>query len=140
MTLTKEAAVSSSELPFSRKVWKARNWSRGMERDALDVLCQRIVLGEHVGRRLTNDAGYRRGLGEALLLHQELQCAITASARRNLERAVLLALRVEHRLDVEALQEPASGDVLDQLLDREPSFHAPDVRLAGRKFVEGNVA
>ena len=53
---------------------------------------------------------------------------------------VSLAVGVENRSDVEALQERAPGDVLGQLLDRDAGLHAPDVRLGQNKLVEGDVA
>ena len=42
--------------------------------------------------------------------------------------------------DAEALQKRAPGDVLGQLLDRDPGLHAPDVRLAQHQLVEGDIA
>ena len=53
---------------------------------------------------------------------------------------VSLAVGVENRSDVEALQERAPGDVLGELLDRDAGLHAPDVRLGQNKLVEGDVA
>ena len=111
-----------------------------MQRRALDVLGQRVVLGEDVGRGIADHAGNRRGLRQALLLHQQFERPVAAAAGRDLEHAGLGALGVEHRPDVEALKQRAPGDVLGQLLDRDAGLHAPDVRLAEHQLVEGNVA
>ena len=90
--------------------------------------------------RIAHHAGHRRGLRQALLLHQQFERPIAAAAGRDLEHAGLGALGVEHRPDAEALQEPAPGDVLGQLLDRDAGLHAPDVGLAQHQLVEGDVA
>jgi hypothetical protein len=97
-----------------------------MQRHTLDVLGQRILLRDAA---FAHHARNGRSLGEALLLDQQLERLITATARRNLEHAGFLALGVEDRPDVEALQESAAGDVLCQLLDRNAGLYAPDVRL-----------
>ena len=111
-----------------------------MQRCTLDVLGQRIVLAEDVGRRIADHARHRRGLRQPLLLHQQLERPVAAAAGRNLEHAGLGSLGVENRPDVEALKQRASGDVLGQLLDRDAGLHAPDVGLAQHQLVEGNVA
>ena len=108
-----------------------------MERDALDVLGQRILLGDAA---LAHDAGHRRGLGQALLLDQQFERPEAPAAGRDLEHAGLLAVGVENRPDAEALQERAPGDVLGQFLDRDAGLHAPDVGLAEHQLVEGDVA
>ena len=89
---------------------------------------------------IADHAGDRRGLGQALLLHQQLERPVAAAAGRDLEHAGLGALGVEDRPDVEALEQRAPGDVLGQLLDRDAGLHAPDVGLAEHQLVEGNVA
>ena len=77
---------------------------------------------------------------EALLLHEELERAVAPAAGRDFEHAGLDAVVVENRPDGEALQEPAAGDVLGELLDRDARLDAPDIRLAQHELVEGNVA
>ena len=109
----------------------------GMEGDALDVLGQRILLGDPA---LAHDAGHGRGLRQALLLDQQFERPEAAAAGRHFEHAGLLAFRVENRPDAEALQQRAVGDVLGQFLDRDAGLHAPDVRLAEHQLVEGDVA
>ena len=89
---------------------------------------------------VAHDAGHRRGLGQALLLDQQFERPEAAAAGRDLEHAGLVALGVEHRPDVEALQERAPGDVLGQLLDRDAGLYAADVGLAEHQLVEGDVA
>ena len=108
-----------------------------MERDALDVLGQRILLGDAT---LAHHAGDRRGLRQALLLDQQFERPEAPAAGRDFEHAGLLAFGVENRPDAEALQERASGDVLGQFLDRDAGLHAPDVRLAEHQLIEGDVA
>ena len=84
--------------------------------------------------------GIERRLRQALLPDQALEGPVAAAAGRDLELAGLGALGVEDRPDVEALQEPAPGDVLGQVLDRDAGLQAPDVRLAEHQLVEGDVA
>jgi hypothetical protein len=43
-----------------------------MERRALNILGERVVLGEDLGRGNANHAWDRRGLGKALLLYEQL--------------------------------------------------------------------
>ena len=64
-----------------------------MQRRALDVLGQAVLLGQAVG---AHDAGDRRGPGQALLLDQQLERAVAAAAGRDLEHAGLGAALVEH--------------------------------------------
>ena len=68
---------------------------------------------------LADDTGDWRGLGEALLLHQQFERAIAAATGRNLEHAGFVAVCVAHRPNSEALQQCSPGDVLGQLLDRD---------------------
>ena len=72
-----------------------------MERDALDVLGQRILLGDAA---LAHDAGDRRGLRQALLLDQQFERPVAPATGRDFEHAGLLAVGVEDRPDAEALQ------------------------------------
>ena len=111
-----------------------------MQRRTLDVLGQRVVLAENVGRGIADHARNRRGLRQALLLHQQFERPVAPAAGRDLEHAGLGALGVEDRPDVQALEQRAPGDVLGQLLDRDAGLHAPDVGLAQHQLVEGNVA
>ncbi len=108
-----------------------------MQADALVILGERVVLGDAA---LADDAGNRLRLRHALLLDQKLERAIAPAAGRHLEHAGLVALGIEDRPDVQALQQRALGDVLGQLLDRDAGLHAADVGLAQHQLVEGNVA
>ena len=108
-----------------------------MERGALHVLGEAVLLGDAVG---AHDAGDRRGAGEALLLHQQLQRPVAPAAGRHLVHAGLGAALVEHRPDGEALQQRAPGDVLGQLLDGDAGLDAAHVGLAEDELVEGDVA
>lgn len=87
--------------------------------DAFIILGERDLLHQDVARRVADDARHGCGLGEALLLHQQFERAITAAARRHLEHAGLLALGVEHRADVQGLNEAAPGDRDRQVVDRD---------------------
>ena len=77
-----------------------------MERRALDVLGERVLLGDAA---FADDAGHRRGLGEALLLHQQLQRPVAPAAGRDLEHAGLDAGLVDDGSDAEALQAGRGG-------------------------------
>ena len=52
-----------------------------MERRALDILGQRVFLGENVDAGIAHDAGDRRGLGETLLLDEKLRAPGSAVRR-----------------------------------------------------------
>ena len=112
-----------------------------MKRDALRVLGQAVVLGENGRRGIAHDAGHRRGLGQALLLHQQRKGLVAPAAGGHLEHAGLAAIAIEDRADIEALQQrAAAGDVLGQFFDRNAGLHAPGVGLAEDQLVERNVA
>ena len=131
------AAISSSDWPFSRRAWKARNWSSGCS-GARWTFSASESSSAMPPSRTTQGTG--RGLGQALLLDQQFERPVAAAAGRDLEHAGLLAFGVEDRPDGEALQQRAPGDVLGQLLDRDAGLDAPDVRLAQDQLVEGDVA
>ena len=131
--------MSSSDRPFSRSARKARNWSRGLERRSLNILGERVVLREDVGRRIAHDAGHGRGLGETLLLHQQFERPVAAAAGGDLEHAGFGAIGVAHRPHGEALEERAPRNVLGELLDRDARLDPPDVGLAEEELVKGDV-
>ena len=89
---------------------------------------------------LADDARHRRGLGEALLLYQQLQRPEAPATGRDLEHAGLDASLIDDRAHTQALQQAAAGDVVGQLLDRDAGLHPPDVRLREQELVEGDVA
>ena len=132
--------MSSSERPFSRRAWKARNWSSGCSGARWMFSASELSSPRMSVAGIADHARNRRGLGQALLLHQQLERPVAPAAGRDLEHAGLGALGVEDRPDVQALEQRAPGDVLGQLLDRDAGLHAPDVRLAEHQLVEGNVA
>ena len=132
--------MSSSERPFSRRAWKARNWSSGCSGARWMFSASESSSPRMSVAGIADHARNRRGLRQALLLHQQLERPVAAAAGRDLEHAGLGALGVEDRPDVEALEQRAPGDVLGQLLDRDAGLHAPDVGLAQHQLVEGNVA
>src|SRR5689334_4041057 len=100
-----------------------------MERLALDVLGERVLLGNPVD---TYDAGHRLGSVHALLLHQEFERPEPPPAGRHLEHTGLLACSVQNRSHIEALQERATANVFRKLLDRNACLHTADVALAER--------
>ena len=67
-----------------------------MQRRPLHVLGEAVLLGDTAG---ADDAGDRRGAGEALLLHQQLQRPVAPAAGRHLVHAGLGAAHVQHRPD-----------------------------------------
>ena len=111
-----------------------------MQRRALDILGQRHLVDQQIGFGVRDDAGDRRRLGEALLLHEQFERAVAATARRHLEHAGLHAFGVHDGADMEALDEAAADDGLRQFVDGHAGFHAPDVGLAQHQLVEGDVA
>jgi len=112
----------------------------GVERHTLDVFGERVIFGQDVGGPIPHDAGHWCGLDQALLLHQQRKRLIAPTAGGDLEHTGLGAIGVDHGANIEALEQAAPGDVLGQLLDRNPGLHAPDVRLAEHQLVEGDVA
>ena len=110
------------------------------KKGALNVLDQGILLRRDVAAGLPHDAGHGRRPGEALLLGEEFERPVAAAAGGNLEHAGFLALGVEERSHIEALQEAAAGDVLGQFLDRDAGLQAPDIGLREDELVEGDVA
>ncbi len=71
-----------------------------VERDALDVLGQRILLGDPT---VPHHARHGRGLGQALLLDQQFQRPEPASPGRHLEHAGLVAVGIDDGADAEPL-------------------------------------
>ena len=113
-----------------------------MQGRALDVLGQRQFRDKHIGLcpGARDDAGHRRGPGQALLFDQQLQRPEAAAAGRNLVHAGVGTVLAQHRADMEGLDQPPPGNGLGKFLDRNASLDAPDVRLAQNQPVEGNVA
>jgi hypothetical protein len=108
-----------------------------VEGGALDVLGERILLGEAIG---PDDARDELGLVHAPLLHQQLECPEPTAPCRDLEQAGLLPLDVQDRPDVQALQKRAPGDVFGKLLDRDAGLHPPYIGLAKHQLIERDVA
>ena len=111
-----------------------------MQRRALDIFGERHLVDQDAGAGLRHDTGHRGGLVEALLLHQQFQRPVAAAAGGHLERAGLLALGIDHRPDMQRLDQAAPDDGLGQFFDRDAGLHAPDVRLGEHELVEGDVA
>ena len=86
----------------------------GMQRRALNILGERVLFGDAA---LAHYAGDRRGFGEPLLLHQQLQRPVAPATCRDLVHAGLGAFGIAHRADGQALEKRAPGDVVGQLLD-----------------------
>ena len=107
-----------------------------MEGSTLDVLGERILLGDAIG---AHDARHQLGLIHALLLHKQLEGPVSAAAGGHLEHAGLPALGGDHCPDIEALQERTVGDVLSKLLDGDAGLHPAHIGLAEHKLVEGDV-
>ena len=108
-----------------------------MQRLALAVLGERVLLGQPIG---AHHARHGLRLRHPLLLDQQFQRPEAAAAGRHLEHAGLFSFGVQHRADVQALQQRAVGNILRQRLDRDASLDAADVGLAQHQLVERNVA
>ena len=87
---------------MSRSVWKARNWSSGCRATRWTFSASEILLGDAA---LAHDAGNRLRLRQALLLDQQFQRPVAPAAGRDLEHAGLVALGIDDRPDVQALQQ-----------------------------------
>jgi hypothetical protein len=134
----KAAAMASSVMPLSRMAWKARNWSSGCS-GARDVLDQRDLVDQDVAVGVADDAGHRRGLGQALLLHQQFERAIAAAAGGHLEHAGLAPSASRTGRTWRLWMRPRRA--MDSAsLDRDAGLDAPDVGLAQHQLVEGDVA
>ncbi|TDX21409.1 ABC transporter family protein [Rhodovulum visakhapatnamense] len=91
----------------------------GVKRRAMGILGERVFFSRDFGPGFADHAGHRRGLVEALGLHEKFERPVAATASGDLEHAGLRAIGIENRSNVEALQETAAGDVLGQLFDRD---------------------
>ncbi|CEG10589.1 hypothetical protein BN961_04029 [Afipia felis] len=111
----------------------------GVERRAFDVLGQRQLVDEDVCVGVRYDAGHVRGLGEALVLDEQLQRTEAASTGRHFIHAGVPSFDVEYGPDVKGLDEAAPRDRLGEFLDRDAGLDAADVRLAQHQLVEGDV-
>jgi len=80
-----------------------------VQQGALDVLGQAVLLGDAVRADHARDW---RGLRQALLLHQQLERPIAASAGRDLVHPGLQAVRVQHGAHGDGLQQGTPGDVI----------------------------
>ena len=107
-----------------------------VQRRALDVLGERVLLGEAVG---AHDAGNGRVAGKALLLGEQRQRAVAPAAGGDLEHAGLGAGGVDDGAHAQAHEQAATGDVLGELLDRDARLDVADVGLAQHQLVERNV-
>ncbi len=105
----------------------------------LHVLSERVVFGEDRGLGIPYDAGNGRRLGQAFLLHQELQGLEASAASGYFEPSGLGTIIGQNGPDAQVLQQPAARDVLGQFLDGNAGLDAPDVGLAQHELVEGNV-
>jgi hypothetical protein len=69
----------------------------GVQGRALEVFGERILFRRNLDAGIAHHAGNRRGLGQALLLDQEVKRPVAGAADRDLEHAGLGAIGVEHR-------------------------------------------
>jgi len=108
-----------------------------MQRSALDVLGQRVLLGEAIG---PHHAWHGLSLLHALLLDQQLEGPKPTAAGRHLEHTGLVTVGVHDPPDIQARQEGAPGDVFGKLLDGNAGLQPAHVGLAQHQLIEGNVA
>jgi len=112
----------------------------GMQRDAMHVLGKRVLFRGNAATGFADNAGDRRGLRKALLLHQKFERAIAAAAGGHFEYTGLLAFNIEDWPDIQALQEGPTCDVFGEIFDRDARLDAADIGLRQHELVEGNVA
>src|SRR5690606_23092997 len=74
-----------------------------------------------------------------LLLDQQFQGPIAATACGHLEHAGFLPFAVEGWPYMQGLDQAAAGDGYGQFLDRDAGFDAPDIGLAQRQLVERDI-
>jgi len=67
----------------------------GMKRDSMHVFCKGIFFCGNPATDFANNAGDRRSLRKALLLHQEFEGAITAAPGGHLEHAGFLSVGID---------------------------------------------
>jgi hypothetical protein len=108
-----------------------------VQRRALDVLGQAVLLGEPVG---AHDAGHQRGLVHALLFHEQLERPEPPPAGGDRVHAGLGAAVVQHGPHGDGTEQRPPRDVLGQFLDRHARLDVAHVRLAEHQLVEGDVA
>ena len=108
-----------------------------MQRRALDVLGQAVLLGEAIG---AHDAGHEGGLVHALLLHEQFQRPEPPPAGGDRVHAGLSAAVIQHGPHGDGTEQRPPRDVLGQFLDRHARLDVAHVRLAEHQLVEGNVA
>ena len=95
-----------------------------VQRLAHRVLGERVLLFDTLG---LDDAGNRRILGEALLLHEKFQCSEAATAGTHRKLAGFLLLCVQHWPHAQRLQQSAPGDVLREILNAHPRLDPPHI-------------
>jgi len=107
-----------------------------MERRALDILGERVLLGEPFR---PDDARNRRGPRKPLLIDQKLKRTIAPAAGRHFEHAGLAPVAIKDRPHGETLEERAAHNVLCKLFDRDARLDAADIRLAQHQPIERNI-
>lgn len=80
------------------------------QRKPIDVLGERDLLGEDGALGVTKNTWDRRGLAEALLLHEKFERAIGTAPGGNIEHAGLGASGIEDGPDMETRNQAATGD------------------------------
>ncbi|WP_456303812.1 hypothetical protein [Acetobacter aceti] len=124
---------------FFQHVAKGAKLVQWMQRYALDVFGQGIILGENGRSGLAHDAGHRGGLRQFLLLHQQFEGAEPAAPGRHFVAAGFCPLAVQDRPDVQTLKQAPTFDVAGQFLDRQAGLHAPYVGLRQYQPVERDI-
>ena len=107
-----------------------------MQRDALHILSERILLGDTVG---THNARNRLRFGHSLLFDQQLQRSVAAAAGRDFIHAGLGAVGVPYRPYAEALQEAPARNVFGEVFDRNAGLDPAHIGLRENELIEGDV-
>ena len=104
--------------------------------DAHDVLGQRILLGD---AGLAHHAGHWLVLRHPPGLDQQFERTKAAAAGGHFEHAGFRAVVIEHRPDIQALEQSSAVDIIGQVLDREARLYAPDIFLAEHQLRERDI-
>ncbi|KPH86919.1 hypothetical protein GLUCOINTEAF2_0204244 [Komagataeibacter intermedius AF2] len=89
---------------FFQHVTEGAKLVQRVQGQPLDVLGQRVILGENGRSGFAHDTGHGRGLRQFLLLHQQFKGTEAPSAGRDFVSAGLGPFAIKDRTDVQALQ------------------------------------
>ena len=112
----------------------------GMQRLAHRVFGVAVVLGEDVIVCGADNAGDRRVPREKLPLHEQAERAVAPPTGRYLIPAGFLPRLVENGSHIEAMEQPATRNIIGEGFDGNAGLDAPDIGLGKFQPVERDVA